>query len=89
MTGTAHVAPLAAWMAEHHPEIPFDRTRWAGTLGWTADQIAAALDTWPVDRVPTSAELNAAIRRGVDRAAADRARARTRQQWDQFMGRAS
>lgn len=86
---TGHVAPLAAWMAQHHPNVPFDRTRWAGCLSWTADQIAAALTTIDTATVPTSAELNAQVRRMVERAAADQARARTRAEWDQFMGRAS
>lgn len=89
MTGTGHVAPLAAWMAEHHPTIPFDRQRAAGTVTGTATEVAAALEAWPVGTVPTSAELNAVMRERRDRAAADRARTECRQTWDRSMGRAS
>lgn len=86
---TGHVAPLAAWWSEHHPGVPFDRDRWAGALGWTADQITAALPLLDTGAPPRSADVNALIRRTVERANADRARAECRQAWDHRMGRAS
>lgn len=86
---TAHVAPLAAWWTEQHPDIPFNRERWAGALGWTAEQIAAVLPHLDPATPPRSAEVNALIRRTVERANADRARAECRRTWDRSMGRAS
>jgi len=89
VVSTGHVAPLAAWWSEQHPQVPFDRDRWAGALGWTADQITAALPLLDTTAPPRSADVNALIRRTVERAAADRARAECRRTWDQHKGRAS
>lgn len=86
---TGHVAPLAAWWAEHHPGVEFHRERWAGALAWTADQIAAALPHLDTSVPPRSADVNALVRRMVERSASDRARAECRRTWDERMGRAS
>lgn len=85
---SAHVAPLAVWMAEHHPDVPFDRTRWAGTLNGTADEVARALETQDPALVPTSAVLNERMRTTRDRAASDRARAECRARWEASKGAA-